>query len=125
MPAETARVAPSAAADIMLRALTDSAPGDRERATLIADTVGLLEEARRLCEDALEAGLDPATAAGCCTAWPRRTGTAGATRSRCATPTRRSRCLGCRRRCSEVEIPLQQFRNQGLDGATDCVDSIR
>ncbi|WP_030442208.1 ATP-binding protein [Actinoplanes subtropicus] len=69
MPAELARVAPSAAADIMLRALSGSAPGDPGRAALIADTVGLLanaarlEEARKLGEEALRAGLDPATAA--------------------------------------------------------------
>jgi len=69
MPTEMARVAPSAAADIMLRALSGSAPDDPGRAALIADTVGLLasaarlEEARKLGEEALEAGLDPATAA--------------------------------------------------------------
>lgn len=69
MPAEMARVAPSAAADIMLRALSGSAPDDPGRAALIADTVGLLasaarlEEARKLGEEALEAGLDPVTAA--------------------------------------------------------------
>ncbi|BBH71804.1 helix-turn-helix transcriptional regulator [Actinoplanes sp. OR16] len=66
---EIARVAPSAAAEVMLRALTDADPGDPERPALIADTVGLLaaaarlEEARKLGVEALGAGLDPQTEA--------------------------------------------------------------
>ncbi|MFI5897091.1 ATP-binding protein [Actinoplanes sp. NPDC051513] len=69
MPAEMARVAPSAAADIMLRALSGSAPDAPDRAALTAETVGLLanaarlEEARKLGEEALAAGLDPTIAA--------------------------------------------------------------
>jgi len=66
---EIARVAPGAAADVMLRALAAAGPGDAGRPALAADTVGLLasaarlEEARALGVEALDAGLDPETEA--------------------------------------------------------------
>ncbi|WP_213005592.1 AAA family ATPase, partial [Paractinoplanes toevensis] len=69
MAREIARVAPGAAADIMLRALDAVDAGDPGRPALIADTVGLLasaarlEEARRLGGEVLGAGLDPDTEA--------------------------------------------------------------
>ncbi|GAA0503592.1 helix-turn-helix transcriptional regulator [Paractinoplanes deccanensis] len=69
MAREIARVAPGAAADLMLRALAAADPADPGRPALIADTVGLLaaaarlEEARELGGQALEAGLDPQTEA--------------------------------------------------------------
>ncbi|MEU4692328.1 AAA family ATPase [Actinoplanes sp. NPDC023714] len=69
MAREIARVAPSAAAEVMLRALTDADPDDPERPVLIADAVGLLaaaarlEEAHQLGKEALHAGLDPQTEA--------------------------------------------------------------
>ncbi|WP_203780943.1 ATP-binding protein [Paractinoplanes rishiriensis] len=66
---EIARVAPGAAADVMLRALDAADADDPGRLPLIADTVGLLaaaarlEEARRLGGESLDAGLDPQTSA--------------------------------------------------------------
>jgi DNA-binding CsgD family transcriptional regulator len=64
-----ARVAPGAAADVMLRALESADPADPERPALVADTVLLLasaarlEEARKLGGEALGAGLAPETEA--------------------------------------------------------------
>ncbi|XVV09125.1 AAA family ATPase [Actinoplanes sp. CA-131856] len=69
MAREIARVAPGAAADVMLRALAAADPGDPDRPALIADTVGLLAaaarlgEARKLGGEALGAGLDAETEA--------------------------------------------------------------
>ncbi|SNY40775.1 BREX system ATP-binding domain-containing protein [Paractinoplanes atraurantiacus] len=69
MAREIARVAPGAAADVMLRALDAANPGDPGRPGLIADTVNLLaaaarlEEARELGGEALGAGLDAETEA--------------------------------------------------------------
>lgn len=69
MAREIARVAPGAAADVMLRALSAAGPADPGRPALVADTVGLLaaagrlEEARELGGEALGAGLDPETEA--------------------------------------------------------------
>ena len=65
---EIARVAPSAAANVMLKALDAADPHDPARPALIADAVGLLAgaarlaEARKLGEEAL-GGLDPDTEA--------------------------------------------------------------
>jgi DNA-binding CsgD family transcriptional regulator/tetratricopeptide (TPR) repeat protein len=64
-----ARVAPGAAADVMMRALESADPDDPERPALVADTVLLLasaarlEEARKLGGEALGAGLAPETEA--------------------------------------------------------------
>ncbi|HWS34090.1 MAG TPA: AAA family ATPase [Actinoplanes sp.] len=69
MAGTIARVAPGAAADVMLRALGSVEPGDPGRPALIADTVGLLASAARLTEahelggEVLGAGLEPGTAA--------------------------------------------------------------
>jgi len=69
MAREIARVAPGAAADVMLKALSAAGPEDPGRPMLIADTVGLLASAARLAEartlgaEALDAGLDPETEA--------------------------------------------------------------
>ncbi|MFG1996915.1 AAA family ATPase [Actinoplanes sp. NPDC048988] len=69
MAREIARVAPGAAADVMLRALAAAEPGDPGRPALIADTVGLLAAAARLAEarelggQVLGAGLDTETEA--------------------------------------------------------------
>lgn len=69
MAREIARVAPGAAADVMLRALAAAEPGEPGRPALAADTVGLLasaarlEEARKLGVEALDAGLEPETEA--------------------------------------------------------------
>ena len=69
MAREIARVAPGAAADVMLQALNAVALDDPDRPGLIADTVGLLasaarlDEARRLGRTALSAGLAPETEA--------------------------------------------------------------
>jgi DNA-binding CsgD family transcriptional regulator/tetratricopeptide (TPR) repeat protein len=69
MAREIARVAPGAAADVMLKAMAAAGPGDPGRAALAADTIGLLasaarlEEARKLGVEALDAGLDPETEA--------------------------------------------------------------
>ncbi|SDT66714.1 AAA family ATPase [Actinoplanes derwentensis] len=69
MAGTIARVAPGAAADVMLRALDSVGPGDPDRPALIADTVVLLAsaarltEARRLGDEALRAGLEPETEA--------------------------------------------------------------
>ena len=69
MAREIARVAPGAAADVMLKALAAAGPDDPGRPELIADTVGLLaaaarlEEARKLGAEALGAGLDQETEA--------------------------------------------------------------
>jgi DNA-binding CsgD family transcriptional regulator len=69
MAHEIARVAPGAAADVMLQALESARPDDPDRPGLIADTVGLLasaarlDEARQLGVAALDAGLDPETEA--------------------------------------------------------------
>ncbi|MFC3989348.1 ATP-binding protein, partial [Actinoplanes siamensis] len=69
MAGMVARVAPGAAADVMVRALAAIGPDDPERPALVADTVGLLasaarlEEARKLGGEALGAGLAPETEA--------------------------------------------------------------
>ncbi|MEV4352697.1 BREX system ATP-binding domain-containing protein, partial [Actinoplanes sp. NPDC049596] len=69
MAREIARVAPGAAADVMLRALAAADPDDPGRPALVADTVNLLAAAARLAEarelggQALGAGLDPETEA--------------------------------------------------------------
>ncbi|GAA1625521.1 AAA family ATPase [Actinoplanes couchii] len=69
MAGTIARVAPGAAADVMLRALDSVGAGDPDRPALVADTVRLLasatrlEEARRLGGQALGAGLEPETEA--------------------------------------------------------------
>jgi DNA-binding CsgD family transcriptional regulator len=66
---EIARVAPAAAADLMLNALAATGPDAPGRPELSADAVGLLasaarlDEARRLGEEALRGGLDPETEA--------------------------------------------------------------